>query len=319
LRHLVYFAEACLLRRLLAECGARHLHVHFGTNAAATALLCRLLGGPAYSITIHGPEEFDSPQSLGLCEKIRHAAFVVAVSEFTRSQLYRWCDLADWAKIHVIRCGLDEVFLNAAAVPVPDRPKLVNVGRLSEQKGQLLLVQAAAMLQERGCDFELVMVGEGSMRAEIEKQINDRGLSGHVRITGLLSNHEVRRELESARGLVLPSFAEGLPVVIMETLALGRPVISTYVAGIPELVLPGVNGWLVPAGAAEPLVDAMAELLSSSAAELDQMGRSGRERVAQWHVARTEAGKLAELFSNPLTTADRPVEHRIAANYVAAR
>jgi colanic acid/amylovoran biosynthesis glycosyltransferase len=134
-----------------------------------------------------------------------------------------------------------------------------------------------------------------------------------------LSNHEVRRELESARGLVLPSFAEGLPVVIMETLALGRPVISTYVAGIPELVLPGVNGWLVPAGAAEPLVDAMAELLSSSAAELDQMGRSGRERVAQWHVARTEAGKLAELFSNPLTTADRPVEHRIAANYVAAR
>jgi colanic acid/amylovoran biosynthesis glycosyltransferase len=163
LRHLVYFAEACLLRRLLAECGARHLHVHFGTNAAATALLCRLLGGPAYSITIHGPEEFDSPQSLGLCEKIRHAAFVVAVSEFTRSQLYRWCDLADWAKIHVIRCGLDEVFLNAAAVPVPDRPKLVNVGRLSEQKGQLLLVQAAAMLQERGYDFELVMVGEGPM------------------------------------------------------------------------------------------------------------------------------------------------------------
>jgi colanic acid/amylovoran biosynthesis glycosyltransferase len=319
LRHLVYFAEACLLRRLLANCGARHLHVHFGTNAAETALLCRLLGGPDYSITIHGPEEFDSPQALGLREKIRHATFVVAISQFTRSQLYRWCDLADWAKIHVVRCGLDDVFLNAAAVPVPDRPKLVNVGRLSEQKGQLLLVQAAAILQEREYDFELVMVGDGPMRTEIQQQINDLGLSGHVRITGFLSNQEVRRELESARALVLPSFAEGLPVVIMEALALGRPVISTYIAGIPELVLPGVNGWLVPAGAVLPLVDAIADLLSSSAAELDQMGRSGRERVAQWHVARTEAAKLAELFSNPLMTADRPVEQGIAGNSVAAR
>jgi colanic acid/amylovoran biosynthesis glycosyltransferase len=319
LRHLVYFAEACLLRRLLVDRGARHLHVHFGTNAAETALLCRLLGGPAYSITIHGPEEFDSPQALGLREKVSHAAFVVAISQFTRSQLYRWCDLADWAKIHVIRCGLDEVFLNATPVPAPDRPKLVNVGRLSEQKGQLLLVEAAAMLRERGHDFELVIVGDGPMRAEIEQQINDRGLSGHVRITGFLSNHEVRRELESARALVLPSFAEGLPVVIMETLALGRPVISTYIAGIPELVLPGVNGWLVPAGAVLPLVDAMADLLCSSAAELDQMGRSGRTRVAESHVARTEAAKLAALFASPATTVDRPNHRRIAVNSVAAR
>jgi colanic acid/amylovoran biosynthesis glycosyltransferase len=318
-RHFVYFAEACLLRRLLADCGARHLHVHFGTNAAETALLCRLLGGPPYSITVHGPEEFDSPQALGLREKIRHAAFVVAISQFTRSQLYRWCDLADWAKIHVVRCGLDEVFLNAAAVPVPDRPVLVNVGRIAEQKGQLLLVHAAAIMQERGYDFELVIVGDGPMRAEVQQLINDRGLSGHVRITGFLSNQDVRRELESARALVLPSFAEGLPVVIMEALALGRPVISTYIAGIPELVEPGVNGWLVPAGAVPPLVDAMAELVSSSAAELDQMGRAGRERVAQWHVARTEAAKLAELFSNPLMTADPPVEQRIAANSMAAR
>jgi colanic acid/amylovoran biosynthesis glycosyltransferase len=316
LLHLIYFAEACLLRRLLAGCGGRHLHVHFGTNAAETALLCRLLGGPPYSITVHGPEEFDAPQALGLREKIRHAAFVVAISQFTRSQLYRWCDLADWAKIHVIRCGLDEVFLNAAAVPVPDRPKLVNVGRLSEQKGQLLLVQAAAILQERGYDFELVIVGDGPMRAEVQQLINDRGLSGHVRITGFLNNQDVRRELESARALVLPSFAEGLPVVIMEALALGRPVISTHIAGIPELVEPGVSGWLVPAGAIPPLVDAMAELLSADGAELNQMGQSGRVRVAEWHDARTEAAKLAELFSNPLLTANPPVENRIATNFV---
>jgi colanic acid/amylovoran biosynthesis glycosyltransferase len=313
-RHLVYFAEACLLRQLLANCGARHLHVHFGTNAAETALLCRLLGGPGFSITIHGPEEFDSPQALGLREKVRHAAFVVAISQFTRSQLYRWCDHADWGKIRVIRCGLDEVFLNATTAPVPLRPKLVNVGRLSEQKGQLLLVRAAAILRDRGYDFELVIVGDGQMRAAIEEQINKRGLSEYVRITGYLSNQDVRRELESARALVLPSFAEGLPVVIMETLALGRPVISTYIAGIPELVEPGVNGWLVPAGAAEPLVDAMTDLLSLGAAELDRMGRSGKARVAELHDAKTEAAKLAELFSNPVTPAVRLSPTRIASN-----
>jgi colanic acid/amylovoran biosynthesis glycosyltransferase len=316
--HLVYFAEACLLRRLLVDCGARHLHVHFGTNAAVTALLCRLLGGPAYSITIHGPEEFDSPLALGLREKVRHAAFVVAISQFTRSQLYRWCDLADWAKVHVIRCGLDEVFLNATAVPAPDQPKLVNVGRLSEQKGQQLLVEAAAGLRDRGHEFELVIVGDGPMRAEIEQQITDRGLSGHVRITGFVSNQEVRRQLESARALVLPSFAEGLPVVIMETLALGRPVISTYIAGIPELVEPGVNGWLVPAGAVLPLIDAMADLLSLGSAKLDQMGRSGRARIAERHVAHTEAAKLAALFPNPATTGG-PNHRRIAVNSVVAR
>jgi colanic acid/amylovoran biosynthesis glycosyltransferase len=317
--HLVYFAEACLLRRLLADCGARHLHVHFGTNAAATALLCRLLGGPAYSITIHGPEEFDSPQALGLREKIRQAAFVVAISEFTRSQLYRWCDLADWAKIHVVRCGLDEVFLNATAVPVPDRPKLVNVGRLSEQKGQVLLVQAAARLRDQGHDFELVIIGNGPMREELEQRINDHGLCGQVRITGFLSNQEVRREIESARGLVLPSFAEGLPVVIMEAMALGRPVICTHVAGIPELVEPGVNGWLVPAGAVLPLVDAMTDLLSSDKAELDRMGRAGRARVALRHVVRTEASKLAALFADPATKVDQPNHHGIAATSMAAR
>jgi colanic acid/amylovoran biosynthesis glycosyltransferase len=203
-------------------------------------------------------------------------------------------------------------------VPVPDRPKLVNVGRLSEQKGQLLLVHAAARLRQQGQDFELVIIGNGPMREKIEQQIIDLGLSGQVRITGFLSNHDVRRELESARALVLPSFAEGLPVVIMEALALGRPVISTYIAGIPELVEPGVNGWLVPAGALLPLVDAMADLLSSDAAELDQMGRAGRARVADRHEVRTEAAKLAALFPNPATTTDRPNHHEIALDSVAA-
>jgi colanic acid/amylovoran biosynthesis glycosyltransferase len=304
--HLAYLAEACDLRRRLAGCGARHLHAHFGTNAATVAMLCRLLGGPAYSVTIHGPEEFDAPGPLGLGQKVRHAAFAVAISHFTRSQLCRWCATADWPKIHVVRCGLDEVFLEGAGTPVPARPRLVTVGRLAEQKGQLLLVEAAARLRDRGPDFELVIVGDGPMRVEIQQLIDRLGLRDRVRITGFLDNRAVRRELEAARALVLPSFAEGLPVVIMEALALGRPVIATHIAGIPELVEPGRNGWLIPAGAVEPLVEAMAEALAADPDELDRMGRAGAARAVLQHDAAAEAGKLAALIEGLGATGDRP-------------
>jgi colanic acid/amylovoran biosynthesis glycosyltransferase len=304
--HLAYLAEACHLRRRLAGCGARHLHAHFGTNAAAVAMLCRLLGGPTYSVTIHGPEEFDAPRPLALRQKIHHAAFAVAISHFTRSQLCRWCATADWPKIHVVRCGLDQVFLAGAGLPVPRRPRLVTVGRLAEQKGHLLLVEAAARLRDRGADFELVIVGDGPLRGEIQELIDRLGLRDRVRIVGFLDNRAVRHELEDARALVLPSFAEGLPVVIMEAMALGRPVIATHIAGIPELVEPGRNGWLIPAGAVEPLVEAMAEALAADPAELDRMGRDGADRAARQHDAATEAEKLSALIAGPGAIDDRP-------------
>jgi colanic acid/amylovoran biosynthesis glycosyltransferase len=295
-RHLVYLAEACALRKHLAKCGAQHVHAHFGSNAADIAMLCHLLGGPSYSITIHGPEDFDAPRPLSLQEKVHHAKFVVAISNYTRSQLYRWCALEAWCKIHVVYCGIDEDSLPLAVVPVPERPRLVNVGRLAEQKGQLLLVEAAARLRSRGIDFELVIVGDGPKRAEVEQRISQFGLENRVRITGYLANKDVRMELQLARVLVLPSFAEGLPIVIMEALAQGRPVISTYIAGIPELVQPGINGWLVPAGAVEPLVDAMAEALRADPADLERMGRAGAAIVAREHDVSIQAKKLAELF-----------------------
>ena len=297
IRHLIYLAEACALRRHLAACGARHVHAHFGSNAADIALLCRLLGGPPYSITIHGPEEFDAPRPLSLREKIHHAAFVVAISQYTRSQLCRWCVPEDWSKIHVVYCGLDEDSTPPAVLPVPARLRLVHVGRLSEQKGQVLLVQAAAQLRSRGVDFELVIVGDGPMRGEVERLIEQFGLESQIRLTGYLSNQDVRQQLQCARALVLPSFAEGLPVAIMESLAQGRPVISTYIAGIPELVEPGVNGWLVPAGAVEPLVNAMAEVLTADPSDLERMGRTGAATVAKQHDISTQVKKLAELFS----------------------
>src|SRR5439155_26884638 len=211
---------------------------------------------------VHGPEEFDHPEALALDEKIEHAAFVVAVSSFGRSQLYRWCPPAQWGKIRVVHCGVDASFLGGDPVPVPDVPRVVCVGRLAEQKGQILLLRALAVLAAEGITCELVLAGDGPLRPAIEAETARLRLAGCVRITGWLDGAAVRREIESARGLVLPSFAEGLPVVLMEALALGRPVVSTFVAGIPELVRDGVHGWLVPAGDVDALAGAVGELLA---------------------------------------------------------
>lgn len=296
LYHLIYLAEACVLLGWLRECGAEHVHAHFGTNSTTVALLVNRLGGPPYSFTCHGPEEFDRPEGLKLREKIEGAKFVVAVSEFGRSQLFRWCSHRHWEKIHVVHCGVDAAFLDAAPDPVPDNARLVCVGRLAEQKGQLLLVRAAALLRDRGCDFELVLVGDGPMRAEIETFVREQNLSDRVHITGWMSNPEVRARISGARAMILPSFAEGLPVVLMEALGLGRPVVSTYVAGIPELVEPGICGYLVPAGSVDRLAEAMERVLRDDVRALREMGANGIQRVARQHDARREAQTLARLL-----------------------
>jgi glycosyltransferase involved in cell wall biosynthesis len=302
--HLAYLAQACRLVEWLRQCGATHVHAHFATNPAEVAMLVRALGGPPYSFTVHGPEEFDRPLTLGLREKLRRAAFVVAVSSFARSQLYRWVEPAHWPKIRVVHCGLEDAFHAGASTPLPLRPRLVCVARLAEQKGQLLLLEAAHRLVERGIDFELVLAGDGELRETIEERIAKLGLANNVYITGWISSERVRAELLAARALVLASFAEGLPVVVMEAMALRRPVITTYVAGIPELVRPGDNGWLVPAGDVDALADAMAACLASPAELLARMGDSARRRVLERHDIDTEAAKLAALFGTP---AVRPV------------
>ena len=296
-RTLVYLAEACVLLAWFADTGIDHVHTHYATNSATAALFCRLMGGPSYSFTMHGPEEFDAARATCLREKIHHAAFVVAISEFTRSQLYRWADYRDWSKIHVIRVGVSQMFLDRGPSPIPAAPRLVSVGRIVEQKGQAILVQAIARLLARGIEVDLVIVGDGPMRGDIEALIEQLGLRDRVRISGYLSNQGVCEELIGCRALVLPSFAEGLPGVFFEALALGRPVISTYIAAHPELIEPGVNGWLVPAGAVEPLVDAMAEVLKADQADLERMGRAGAALVADQHDIHVQVRKLVNLFS----------------------
>lgn len=300
LKTLICLLEACVLSAWANKEDIKHLHVHFGTNATTIALFAQRLGGPGYSFTVHGPEEFDKPETLGLNEKIHQAGFVVAISSFGKSQLYRWADFADWGKIKVVHCGLADDFLQAESTDVPDAPRLVCVGRLSEQKGQMVLLQAAARLQAEALAFKLVLVGDGPLRADIERFIAEQGLTEQVELTGSLSGEQVREQMARARAFVLPSFAEGLPVVIMEAFAMRRPVISSYVAGIPELVENGVNGWLVPAGAVDGLARAMQEALQASPNMLMKMGEAGYAAVQARHAIATEAAKLSDLFADAL-------------------
>jgi colanic acid/amylovoran biosynthesis glycosyltransferase len=296
LLHLAYLIEAAVVAAWCKRDEAAHIHAHFGTNSATVAMLASALSGLPWSFTAHGPEEFDRPLGIGLGRKIESAKFAIAISSFGRSQLWRWADHPRWHKIKVVHCGLDASFLMETAKPMPQRPRLVCVGRLCEQKGQLLLVEAAGLLKARGVDCEIVLAGDGPLRNEIEAAILAAGLEDRISITGWISGERVRDEIWNARALVLPSFAEGLPVVIMEAMALERPVISTSVAGIPELVVHGETGWLAPAGDAIALAKAMSEALSLETRALADMGRRGKARVLERHDAMVEAGKLKALF-----------------------
>jgi len=295
-KHLIYLAEAAVLLDWHREMRTDHVHAHFGTNSTTVALLCRLLGGPPYSFTVHGPEEFDQPIGLSLGEKVALSAFAVTISEHGGSQLRRWASYDQWPKIQVVHCGLDSMFLKAPPIPVPAARRLVCVGRLAEQKGLPILIEAAGRLHAEGVEFELTLVGDGPLRGELEALIARHHLKDRVHLAGWRSNAEVRDLLLNSRALVLPSFAEGLPVAIMEAMALGRPVVGTWIAGTPELVLPGVTGWLVPPGSVDGLCKAMREVLEADPADLERMGRAGAERVAQRHDIAIEARKLGELI-----------------------
>ena len=298
--HLIYLAEACRIVPWMSANGTRHMHAHFGTNSTEVAMLAHMLGGPSYSFTVHGPEEFDKPEFLRLAEKIRRAAFVVAVSSFGRSQLFRWAAYPDWAKVQVIHCGISPTFDAVQSRSIPTASRLVCVGRLCEQKGQLLLVRAVQAVVRKNIPIQLVLAGDGEMRGALEAMIAACGLQEHISITGWISGEQVREEMLRARAMVLPSFAEGLPVVVMEAMALRRPVLTTYVAGIPELVLDGHNGWLFPAGDVEALTRALESCLAASPEQLQRMGDAGRSRVLERHAIDTEAAKLARLFKQAM-------------------
>jgi colanic acid/amylovoran biosynthesis glycosyltransferase len=295
LKHIAYLLEACIITVFSRRNSIDHIHVHFGTNVTAVARLVKYLGGPTYSFTVHGPAEFDAPSGFDLEGKIGDSLFTVAITNFCASQLMRWCHYSQWDKIKIIHCTVDETFSSNGTELDEESRVFVNVGRLSAQKGTFLLLHAFHKLLSQGVQAHLVLVGDGELREQVEELMDELNMRDHVTITGYVSEKEVRKQINKARVMVMPSFAEGLPMVIMEAYALGRPVISTYIAGIPELIN-NENGWLIPAGSIEALTKIMKAAFECDSSVIKEKAARGREAVLKEHNTQIEGEKLEELF-----------------------
>ncbi|MCU0773169.1 MAG: glycosyltransferase [Ideonella sp.] len=301
LYQLIYVVEAAYLAQRLRALRVDILHNHIAENSATVAMLASELSGIPYSMTVHGPGIFFHPLRWALPEKIARAAFTACITEFCRSQCMLFSDPRHWHKLHVVRCAVGRSFIDIDPQPVPNTARLLFVGRLCAEKGLPLLMDAMRRHVQGGGHASLALVGDGPLRGEVEAFVERHGLAAHVQMLGWRSSEQVREELEASRALVLPSFAEGLPVVIMEALALGRPVVATRIAGIPELVVDGDNGWLVSPGSIDELVAALDAVASLDTARLEAMGRRGVAAVRRLHDLRSEVSVLEAAFRAVVT------------------
>lgn len=275
---LAYAVEAAMVVRWMSQRGLRHLHVHFGNEAAAVGTLARTLGGLGLSITIHGPDEFDDVPGQRLRHKVEMADRVVCISQFARSQLMRLTAPGQWAKLQLCRLGVDPQRFAPAAPRAPGPVRLLSVGRLAPAKGQLLLVNACAALRREGLAFELRIVGDGPDRARLQDAVRRQGLDACVRFTGALNQAEVRAELAQADAFVLPSLAEGIPVVLMEAMASGLPCVTSPVNGIPELIEHEHSGLFAAAGDTEALTDQLRRVITDAPLR-QRLAAAGRAQV----------------------------------------
>lgn len=256
LRGLAYAVEAAMVARWMRRLQLAHLHVHFGNAGASVGVLVKALNGCHLSYTIHGPDEFDDVEGQNLAQKMRAADAVVCISQFVRGQLMRISAPLDWAKFQVCRLGVDpRQFTFRSPTRGRSHIRMVCVGRLTPAKGQVLLVQACASLRDAGLDFSLKLVGEGPDRPRIEQAVAEHQLGDRIELTGALTQDGVRRVLTDADVFVLPSLAEGIPVVLMEAMSSGVPCVSTPVNGIPELIEHGKSGLLATPGDAQSLAE----------------------------------------------------------------
>lgn len=297
---LFYLAEAAILWRRCAALGIRHLHAVFGSNSADAALLAATLGGAEwiFSLTLHGPTDFRNATQLSLAEKISRADLVVCASDFARSQACALVDDDEWAKIRMLHHGTDvRRFAPRAGADRRNGPlRIVSVGRLVSVKGQAVMIAAAEELRRRNLDIELTIVGGGPRRPALERRAERLGVSDRVSFTGALGNDEVLERYAEADLFCLPSFAEGLPFVLMEAMAMELPVVTTRIAGIPELVEDGESGFLVSPGRSDQLADAI-ERLAADPDLRRRMGEAGRSKVAAEFNLDESARALRDLFA----------------------
>jgi glycosyltransferase involved in cell wall biosynthesis len=289
---LIYLVEAVQLAHWLHRGGHQHLHVHFGNPASNTAWLAARLAGLPFSMTLHGID-LDEPERFRLPQKIAEARFTACISQFGRAKMLYATPPAVWNKVHLVRCGLAGAPPESS--PPGDTGRLVCVARLSPEKGHLILLDALAALHRAGRSFHCTLVGDGPMRQELESRAAALGLDGRVSFAGAQPPAKVAGYYAEADAVVLASFGEGIPLVLMEAMSHGRPVIATWVGGIPELVVPGKTGWLVPPGSVDALREALEDWLSDPE-RARALGREGRAAVQRKHRIEVAAERLEALF-----------------------
>lgn len=301
LYQLIYFTEATILARHLRRDGITHVHNHFVGASATVTMLATMIAGIPYSLMLHGPTDLTFPSNWRLGEKIARARFTACISHFARSQAMLASDPEHWDRLRIIHCGVDPTLYDRPRETGGDGLHLVFVGRLAPVKGLRALITAMGRLEDDG--IRLTIVGAGPDADALKAAAAPLG--DRVHFTGALNQEEVAQTLARADVFVLPSFAEGVPVVLMEALVAGLPVIATRVAGVQELVEDGVSGLVVPPGD----VDALARAIEAYAAMPDRgraMAVRGRETVLREFDIAAEAARLARLIREGPGEAIRP-------------
>jgi len=279
--------------------GHRHLHIHFCGPVATVGMLASMAWGFPYSLTVHGPDEFYDVEKFYLRQKVERAAFILCISDFCRSQLVRIAAPAHWDKMCVVRLGVDpRVFFPTRRSREPDDAlEIICVGRLVASKGQLILLRACDLLLSQGYSLRVRLVGAGPEGKSLASFASQKGIPAVFE--GAKSRDETRKLLERADVFALASFAEGVPVALMEAMAMEVPCVSTYVAGIPELIRDGVDGLLVPASSAEALASALQQLFDDPLLRR-RLGAAGGERVLKHYNLPRNVCSVARVFKQYL-------------------
>ena len=300
-----YFLEGMILAEQIQDRGVEHLHGHFANASSHAALAAVKYTGIGWSMSLHGLDDFDYPGGTLLGDKIKHTTFVACVTEYGRAQAMRLSNPKDWHKLFIARCGIELDKLPQRPKPVErDRLRFICVARLSPEKGVLGLLDAFAEAKQKGLNADLVLVGDGRDRAAVEAKIGQLGLSGDVELKGRLPEKRTLEEIARSDVLVLASFMEGLPVVLMEALALYVPVIAPCITGIPELVVNGETGLLFAAGNWSELADRMIQMAGDGETRR-RMAEAGHARILEeFDIDRSVRPLLERFAGEPLASPD---------------
>lgn len=298
----MYFTEALMVGAWMRGRDHHHLHAHLGSQAATVGLFVREVFGLGFSMTVHGPDEFYDAEGQYLRQKVEAADFVCCISHFARSQLMKLSAYNQWSKLVVVRLGVDtQAFAPAGRAPAAGPFEVVCVGRLTPAKGQHLLVDAVARIAQQGGAIRLRVIGAGPDMASLRSQIERLGAGPFVQLDGAVNPDRIRDVYASAHCFCIASFAEGIPVVLMEAMAMGLPCVATRITGIPELIRDGIDGLLVAPSDVDGLAAAL-RLLMDDPALRERLGRSGRERVLEQYDLQRNVGALGSVFRARVTS-----------------